>query len=214
VSDESGDDPAPGDALITKDNPDMTADLLAQAREKLLSYGIVETPTGEIGTMSLDRWKSFFDIMTGALQSILATDEMQLKLAGVIGDRREALKLLDQALLQKPFETRPLHLHQIGQVSDGLGDLDRAAHAVDLQERLKNGLVSGSAEDPTPGRRQEAERGTRSPAPLPFRPSLTTRQPPPEGRRLPDQALRGQFSEQKASTKSACAARPMNHHTV
>jgi NitT/TauT family transport system substrate-binding protein len=59
-------DPAPGDALITKDNPDMTADLLSQAREKLLSYGIVETRNGEIGTMSLDRWKSFFDIMTAA----------------------------------------------------------------------------------------------------------------------------------------------------
>ncbi|WP_395778845.1 ABC transporter substrate-binding protein [Aquidulcibacter sp.] len=59
-------DPAPGDALITKDNPDMSADLLSQAREKLLSYGIVETPDGEIGTMSLDRWKSFFDIMTAA----------------------------------------------------------------------------------------------------------------------------------------------------
>jgi NitT/TauT family transport system substrate-binding protein len=59
-------DPAAGDALITKDNPDMTADLLSQAREKLLSYGIVETPDGEIGTMSLDRWKSFFDIMTAA----------------------------------------------------------------------------------------------------------------------------------------------------
>jgi NitT/TauT family transport system substrate-binding protein len=59
-------DPAPGDALIVKDNPDMTPDLLAQAREKLLSYGIVETPDGRIGTMTQDRWADFFTIMSDA----------------------------------------------------------------------------------------------------------------------------------------------------
>jgi NitT/TauT family transport system substrate-binding protein len=59
-------DPAPGDALITKDNPDMTADLLAQAREKLLSYGIVEAPDGAIGTMTNARWEEFFQIMSEA----------------------------------------------------------------------------------------------------------------------------------------------------
>lgn len=59
-------DPAPGDGLITKDNPDMTPDLLAQAREKLLSYGIVETAEGAIGTMTMDRWKAFFDVMAAA----------------------------------------------------------------------------------------------------------------------------------------------------
>jgi NitT/TauT family transport system substrate-binding protein len=59
-------DPAPGDALITKDNPDMTADLLAQAREKLLSYGIVEAADGGIGVMSQDRWAQSFKIMSDA----------------------------------------------------------------------------------------------------------------------------------------------------
>jgi NitT/TauT family transport system substrate-binding protein len=59
-------DPAPGDALIVKDNPDMTPDLLAQAREKLLSYGIVETPDGRIGMMTQDRWADFFTIMSDA----------------------------------------------------------------------------------------------------------------------------------------------------
>ena len=74
--------------------------------------------------------------MTRALQAVLATDEVQLQLAGVVGNRRKALELFDQALLQEPFEARALHLHQIGEVSGGLGDLDRAAHAVNLQERV------------------------------------------------------------------------------
>jgi NitT/TauT family transport system substrate-binding protein len=59
-------DPAPGDALITKDNPDMTPVLLAQAREKLLSYGIVEAPDGQTGTMTSARWADFFKIMSDA----------------------------------------------------------------------------------------------------------------------------------------------------
>jgi NitT/TauT family transport system substrate-binding protein len=59
-------DAAPGDALIRKDNPDMTPELLAQAREKLLTYGIVETSNGQIGVMEEARWKAFFDIMAGA----------------------------------------------------------------------------------------------------------------------------------------------------
>jgi NitT/TauT family transport system substrate-binding protein len=59
-------DPAPGDALIVKDNPDMTPDLLAQAREKLLSYGIVESPDGQIGAMTQERWAEFFSIMSEA----------------------------------------------------------------------------------------------------------------------------------------------------
>jgi NitT/TauT family transport system substrate-binding protein len=59
-------DPALGDALIRKDNPDMTPELLAQAREKLLSYGIVETPEGQIGTMMEARWADFFKVMSDA----------------------------------------------------------------------------------------------------------------------------------------------------
>lgn len=59
-------DPAPGDALIVKDNPDMTPDLLAQAREKLLAYNIVEAPGGQIGMMTQERWADFFKIMSDA----------------------------------------------------------------------------------------------------------------------------------------------------
>jgi NitT/TauT family transport system substrate-binding protein len=59
-------DSAPGDALIVKDNPDMTPDLLAQARAKLLSYGIVEAGDGQIGQMSMARWGEFFKVMSDA----------------------------------------------------------------------------------------------------------------------------------------------------
>jgi NitT/TauT family transport system substrate-binding protein len=44
----------------------MTPDLLAQAREKLLSYGIVEAADGQIGTMTQERWADFFKIMSDA----------------------------------------------------------------------------------------------------------------------------------------------------
>ena len=59
-------DPAPADALIIKDNPDMTPELLTQAREKLLAYGIVEGPDGQIGMMTQTRWADFFKIMSDA----------------------------------------------------------------------------------------------------------------------------------------------------
>ena len=68
-----------------------------------------------------------FHIVTRALQSVLATDEMQLQLAGVVGNGGEALQLLDQAQIQEPLKAGPLHLHQIGEISGGLGDLNRAA---------------------------------------------------------------------------------------
>ena len=55
-------DPKPGDALIRKDNPEMTQDVLDQAREKLRSYGIVDggdAKTAGIGTMTDGRWAAF-----------------------------------------------------------------------------------------------------------------------------------------------------------
>ena len=58
-------DAAPGDALIKKDNPEMTQDVLDQAREKLKSYGIVDSgdaQTGGIGVMTDARWAEFFKI--------------------------------------------------------------------------------------------------------------------------------------------------------
>ena len=57
-------DPAPANALITKDNPDMTADQIAFSIAKMKEYGIVDsgdTLDLGIGAMTDARWKSFFD---------------------------------------------------------------------------------------------------------------------------------------------------------
>ncbi len=57
---------APANALIKRDNPEMTDDLIAQAIAKMKSYAILE-PAGlklhTIGAMSDERWKAFFDTM-------------------------------------------------------------------------------------------------------------------------------------------------------
>ncbi|OYX35863.1 MAG: nitrate ABC transporter substrate-binding protein [Caulobacterales bacterium 32-69-10] len=61
-------DPAPGNALIRKDNPDMAQDVLDQARAKLKSYGIVDSGDAQqlgIGAMTDARWKAFFDVAAG-----------------------------------------------------------------------------------------------------------------------------------------------------
>jgi NitT/TauT family transport system substrate-binding protein len=58
-------DPAPGDALILKDNPEMTPDVLAQARDKMRSYGLVDSgdaATTGIGAMTDARWAAFFQV--------------------------------------------------------------------------------------------------------------------------------------------------------
>jgi NitT/TauT family transport system substrate-binding protein len=57
-------DPAPGDALILKDNPDMKADILAQARGKMKANGIVESGDAMamgIGAMTDARWQDFYE---------------------------------------------------------------------------------------------------------------------------------------------------------
>ncbi len=59
-------DPAPADALIKRDNPDMTDELLAYGRSKLRAYGIVDSgdsKNGGLGMMTNARWKAFFDVM-------------------------------------------------------------------------------------------------------------------------------------------------------
>ena len=53
-------DPTPGDALILRDNPEMTQALLDQAREKMRRYGIV-APDGS-GAMTHERWAEFFKV--------------------------------------------------------------------------------------------------------------------------------------------------------
>jgi NitT/TauT family transport system substrate-binding protein len=61
-------DPAPADALIRKDNPEMTQDVLDQARAKMREYGIVDggdAKTLGIGAMTDARWTTFFDMAAG-----------------------------------------------------------------------------------------------------------------------------------------------------
>ncbi len=61
-------DPKPADALIKKDNPEMTQDVLDQAREKLRTYAIVDggdAKAGGIGAMTDATWKAFFDMASG-----------------------------------------------------------------------------------------------------------------------------------------------------
>jgi NitT/TauT family transport system substrate-binding protein len=61
-----GSDPAPANALIKRDNPDMSDELLAYGRSKLKEYGVIESgdaKTRGIGAMDDTRWKSFFDVM-------------------------------------------------------------------------------------------------------------------------------------------------------
>jgi NitT/TauT family transport system substrate-binding protein len=56
-------DPAAADALIRKDNPEMTQDVLDQARAKLRSYRIIDGDQGApAGAMTDARWKAFFDV--------------------------------------------------------------------------------------------------------------------------------------------------------
>lgn len=68
-------DPAPGNALIRADNPEMTDDVIAQAIDKMRAYGIVDSGDAEtlgIGAMTDARWKLFFDTM--ATQGVYAAD--------------------------------------------------------------------------------------------------------------------------------------------
>ena len=62
-------DPKPADAMILKDNPEMTEDVLEQARAKLKAYAIVEggdAKAGGIGAMTDAGWQAFFDMASGA----------------------------------------------------------------------------------------------------------------------------------------------------
>ena len=66
-------DAKPGDALILKDNPEMTEDVLAQARDKMRSHGIVGDGTAApIGSMTDARWAEFFKV--AAAQGVYKPD--------------------------------------------------------------------------------------------------------------------------------------------
>ncbi|MFO1015882.1 MAG: ABC transporter substrate-binding protein [Caulobacteraceae bacterium] len=58
-------DPAPGNRLIMRDNPEMTQDLLDQARNKLRDEGIIDSGDARtlgIGAMTDARWAEFFRV--------------------------------------------------------------------------------------------------------------------------------------------------------
>ena len=62
-------DPGPGNALIKKDNAEMTDALIAYGVDKIKQYGIVDSgdsKTSGIGAMTEARWKEFFDTMAKA----------------------------------------------------------------------------------------------------------------------------------------------------
>lgn len=62
-------DPSPANALIRKDNPEMTDDLIAHSIETMKAHGIVDsgdTLTLGIGAMNDARWKAFHDVMSQA----------------------------------------------------------------------------------------------------------------------------------------------------
>jgi len=59
-------DPSPGNALIKRDNPEMTDALLAYAIAKIRQRGIVDSGDAEkngIGAMSDGRWQDFYRVM-------------------------------------------------------------------------------------------------------------------------------------------------------
>jgi len=62
-------DPSPANALIKRDNPEMTDALLAYGIAKIKEYGIVDSgdaKTNGIGAMTEARWRDFFTTMSKA----------------------------------------------------------------------------------------------------------------------------------------------------
>ena len=62
-------DPKPADTLIVRDNPDMTEDVLDQARAKMREKGLVDggdAKTEGIGAMTDARWSQVFGFAAGA----------------------------------------------------------------------------------------------------------------------------------------------------
>jgi len=60
-------DPSMGNALIKRDNPEMTDDLIAQAIDKMKSFGVALSGDAErqgLGAMTDARWQEFFEVMS------------------------------------------------------------------------------------------------------------------------------------------------------
>jgi NitT/TauT family transport system substrate-binding protein len=57
-------DAAPGNALIKRDNPEMTDALIAYGRESMRTHGILtsgDATTSGIGAMTAERWQAFYE---------------------------------------------------------------------------------------------------------------------------------------------------------
>ena len=62
-------DPGPGNALIKRDNPEMTDALIGYGVEKIKQYGIVDSGDAKkdgVGAMTDARWHEFFETMSKA----------------------------------------------------------------------------------------------------------------------------------------------------
>ena len=60
-------DPAPGNKLIKRDNPDMTDAIIAQSIAKMKQYRLVsggDAPAYGVGAMTDKRWREFYDTMS------------------------------------------------------------------------------------------------------------------------------------------------------
>lgn len=64
-------DVTPGDALIRQRNPEITADLIAFAKQKMREHGLVGSGTA-VGAMTEARWRAMFDV--AAEQGVYARD--------------------------------------------------------------------------------------------------------------------------------------------
>ncbi len=63
------DDPAPANALIKADNPDIDDEKIAYARQAMIADGIVESgqaTTVGIGAMNADKWAAVYDLLAAA----------------------------------------------------------------------------------------------------------------------------------------------------
>ena len=62
-------DPAPADALIKRANPDMTQDVLTQARAALSENDVVDSGDAALyglGAMTIERWRAFHEVTSQA----------------------------------------------------------------------------------------------------------------------------------------------------
>jgi NitT/TauT family transport system substrate-binding protein len=96
------DNPRPGNQLIKQQNPEMKDDQLAFGLQKIKEHGIIISGEAEkkgIGSMTEDRWKSFFDTM--ATQGVFKkeTDYKQAFTLKFINKGVEAYKNKKVALL-------------------------------------------------------------------------------------------------------------------